>query len=99
MSGDFILIVDDEASVTEVVSLYLEREGFRTATAHDGPAALERAAREQPALVVLDLMLPGLNGLETMRRLRANGPIPIILLTARSQEADRILGLELGADD
>ena len=99
MSNEFILVVDDEASVTEVVSLYLEREGFHTATAHDGPAALERAARQQPALVVLDLMLPGLNGLETMRRLRANGPIPIILLTARSQEADRILGLELGADD
>lgn len=99
MSGEFILIVDDEASVVEVVSLYLEREGFHTASAHDGPAALEAANRQPPALVVLDLMLPGLNGLETMRRLRANGPIPIILLTARSQEADRILGLELGADD
>ena len=99
MSGDLILVVDDEASVTEVVSLYLEREGFRTKAVHDGPAALEAAEREPPALVVLDLMLPGLNGLETMRRLRAGGPVPIILLTARSQEADRILGLELGADD
>lgn len=99
MSGDLILVVDDEASVTEVVSLYLEREGFRTTAVHDGPAALEAAERESPALVVLDLMLPGLNGLETMRRLRAGGPVPIILLTARSQEADRILGLELGADD
>jgi DNA-binding response OmpR family regulator len=99
MSSEHILIVDDEASVTEVVSLYLEREGFHTSAAPDGPAALESAARQAPALVVLDLMLPGLNGLETMRRLRANGPVPIILLTARSQEADRILGLELGADD
>ncbi len=99
MSGDLILVVDDEASVTEVVSLYLEREGFSTTAVHDGPAALEAAERERPALVVLDLMLPGLNGLETMRRLRAVGPVPIILLTARSQEADRILGLELGADD
>jgi len=99
MSNDLILIVDDETSVTEVVSLYLQRDGFKTVAVHDGPSALESAAHEQPALVVLDLMLPGLNGLETMRRLRAAGPIPIILLTARSQEADRILGLELGADD
>ncbi len=99
MSNEYILIVDDEASVTEVVSLYLKREGFRTAAAPDGPTALDQAEREKPALVVLDLMLPGLNGLETMRRMRASGPVPIILLTARSQEADRILGLELGADD
>jgi two-component system response regulator ResD len=99
MTGESILIVDDEPSVTEVVSLYLEREGFKTQAVHDGPAALEAAEQELPALVVLDLMLPGLNGLETMRRLRASGPVPIILLTARSQEADRILGLELGADD
>jgi DNA-binding response OmpR family regulator len=99
MSSETILVVDDEASVTEVVSLYLERDGFRVATARDGPAALEAAAAQRPALVVLDLMLPGLNGLETMRRLRTAGPLPVILLTARSQEADRILGLELGADD
>ncbi|MBI3361996.1 MAG: response regulator transcription factor [Chloroflexi bacterium] len=99
MSGDLILVVDDEPSVTEVVSLYLAREGFRVATASDGPAALEAVARQRPALIVLDLMLPGVDGLEITRRLRADGNLPIILLTARSLETDRILGLELGADD
>lgn len=99
MPGELILVVDDEASVTEVVSLYLAREGFRVATASDGPAALEAIARQRPALIVLDLMLPGVDGLEITRRLRADGSIPIIMLTARSLESDRILGLELGADD
>jgi len=99
MSGELILVVDDEVNVSEVVSLYLAREGFRVATARDGPAALEEAARQRPSLIVLDLMLPGLDGLEITRRLRGEGAVPIIMLTARSQEADRIRGLETGADD
>src|SRR5690349_1176237 len=99
MSGETILIVDDEPTIVEVVGLYLQREGFRVLTAGDGNAALQVVAQERPDLVVLDLMLPGLNGLDVTRRLRAGGSLPIILLTARSEEADRVVGLELGADD
>ena len=96
---DLILVVDDEPSVTEVVSLYLQREGYRVATAPNGPAALDAIAHQRPALVVLDLMLPGVDGLAIARRLRAESDLPLIMLTARGQESDRILGLELGADD
>ena len=98
--GD-ILIVDDEASVVEVVSLYIKREGFDVRIARDGRAALSAIQEKLPALVVLDLMLPEVDGLEIMRRLRNNPEtdIPVIMLTARQQETDRIYGLELGADD
>ncbi|HFQ92820.1 MAG TPA: response regulator transcription factor [Anaerolineae bacterium] len=98
--GD-ILVVDDEASVVEVVCLYLQREGFEVRVARDGRAALDAIREKQPALVVLDLMLPEIDGLEIMRRLRDNAEIdvPVIMLTARRQETDRIYGLELGADD
>ncbi len=99
MSGETILVVDDEPTIVEVVELYLQREGYRVITAADGPGALALAAERKPDLVVLDLMLPGLNGFEITQRLRANGHIPIIMLTARGEEADRIVGLELGADD
>lgn len=95
-----ILVVDDEASVVEVVSLYLEREGFEVRQARDGREALAQLSRRKPALVVLDLMLPHVDGLEIMRRLRGEEEVvPVIMLTARSQETDRIYGLELGADD
>lgn len=98
--GD-ILIVDDEASVVEVVSLYLRREGFRVRTARDGAEALLAIGAERPALIILDIMLPHIDGLSLMRRLRQNpaSNVPVILLTARGQEADRIAGLDLGADD
>ncbi|HRC74636.1 MAG TPA: response regulator, partial [Kouleothrix sp.] len=99
MSGETILIVDDEATIVEVVALYLQREGFRAIVAADGNTALALVAQQPPDLIVLDLMLPGLNGLEVARRLRASSAIPIIMLTARSEEADRVVGLELGADD
>ena len=99
MSGETILIVDDEATIVEVVALYLRREGFRAIVAADGNTALALVAQQPPDLIVLDLMLPGLNGLEVARRLRASSAIPIIMLTARSEEADRVVGLELGADD
>jgi DNA-binding response OmpR family regulator len=99
MSGETILIVDDEPTIVEVVGLYLQREGYKVLTAGDGAAALDMVEQQRPDLVVLDLMLPGLGGLEVTRRLRAGGALPIIMLTARTEEADRVVGLELGADD
>jgi two-component system, OmpR family, response regulator ResD len=99
--GEDILVVDDEASVVEVVSLYLKREGFTVRTARDGRQALAAINERPPALVILDLMLPQIDGMDILRRLRGEGQpdIPVIMLTARSQETDRIYGLELGADD
>ncbi|WP_107069543.1 MULTISPECIES: response regulator transcription factor [unclassified Streptomyces] len=94
-----ILVVDDDPTVAEVVTGYLRRAGHTVDHAADGPAALVLAARGAPDLVVLDLMLPGLDGLEVCRRLRADRPVPVIMLTARGTEDDRIAGLELGADD
>ena len=95
-----VLVVDDEPTIAEVVSRYLERAGYRTTIAHDGAEALARAARGRPDLVVLDLMLPEIDGLEVMRRLR-DGPAPpgVILLTAKGDESDRVIGLRQGADD
>ncbi|WMX43632.1 response regulator transcription factor [Streptomyces roseicoloratus] len=94
-----ILVVDDDPTVAEVVTGYLERAGFAVEHAADGLDALRGAAERRPELVVLDLMLPGLDGLEVCRRLRASGPVPVIMLTARGDEEDRITGLEVGADD
>ncbi|MFB7428095.1 response regulator transcription factor [Streptomyces hydrogenans] len=94
-----ILVVDDDPTVAEVVTGYLERARFAVEHASDGVDALRRAGERRPDLVVLDLMLPGLDGLEVCRRLRAAGPVPIIMLTARSDEEDRVTGLEVGADD
>lgn len=99
MNGSKILVVDDEPSIGEVVSLYLEQAGYRVTVVRDGQAALDALAREQPDLVVLDLMLPKVDGLEITRRLRSGGNTPIIMLTARKEETDRIVGLEMGADD
>ena len=94
-----ILVVEDEPSIAEVVSLYLGRAGFDVRTVGDGFAALEEVERRPPDLIVLDLMLPKVDGLEVTRRVRAGGDIPIIMLTARRTEVDRIAGLEMGADD
>jgi DNA-binding response OmpR family regulator len=94
-----ILLVDDEDSVQKLLTYPLEREGFRVLQARDGEEALERFASERVDLVVLDLMLPKLDGLEVCRRLRAHSEVPIIMLTARDDELDKVLGLELGADD
>ncbi|MEV6792896.1 response regulator transcription factor [Streptomyces sp. NPDC051320] len=94
-----VLVVDDDPTVSEVVTGYLDRAGYAVDRAADGPAALECAARCRPDLVVLDLMLPGMDGLEVCRALRDTGPVPVIMLTARGDEDDRILGLEIGADD
>jgi DNA-binding response OmpR family regulator len=94
-----ILVVEDDPTVSEVVTRYLQREGFVVEVAYDGAVALERALADPPELVVLDLMIPSLDGFEVCRRLRATAPVPVIMLTARGEEADRIVGLELGADD
>jgi two-component system response regulator ResD len=97
-----ILVVDDEPTIADVVSRYLERAGYSARTAADGQAALRSAGEERPDLVVLDLMLPGMDGLEVMSRLREYGEGPrvsVILLTAKGEHADRIVGLRLGADD
>jgi DNA-binding response OmpR family regulator len=94
-----VLVVEDDANVAEVVVRYLEREGFDAVAVADGNEALACVESEPPDLVVLDLMLPGLDGLEVCRRLRARTPIPVIMLTARGEEDDRIVGLEVGADD
>ncbi len=96
-----VLVVDDEPTIAEVVSRYLERAGYRTQVAGDGVQALAAVASDRPDLVVLDLMLPGIDGLEVMRRMREQGsdPIATILLTAKGEESDRVVGLRLGADD
>ena len=94
-----ILVVEDDVTVSEVVVKYLEREGFDVEAVGDGLVALDRAREALPDAVILDLMLPGLDGLEVCRRLRLVAPIPVIMLTARGEESDKVLGLELGADD
>ncbi|TML04194.1 MAG: response regulator transcription factor, partial [Actinobacteria bacterium] len=94
-----ILLVDDEDSVQQLLAYPLEREGFRVLQARDGEEALARFAEEHVDLVVLDLMLPKLDGLEVCKRLRAESEVPIIMLTARDDELDKVVGLELGADD
>jgi DNA-binding response OmpR family regulator len=94
-----VLVVDDEPIVREVVVRYLEREGYTTLQADDGDRARELVARHTPDLVVLDVMIPGTDGLELCRWIRAHSELPVIMLTARGEEADRIVGLELGADD
>src|SRR5262245_42227047 len=94
-----ILVVDDEPTLREVVVRYLEREGYRALEAGDGDEAEALVASDPPSLVILDLMLPGTDGLEVCRRIRARSALPVIMLTARGEEADRIVGLELGADD
>ena len=94
-----VLVVDDEPIVREVVVNYLRREGFRTLEAADGDAARRLVEEGSPTLVVLDVMLPGTDGLELCRWIRARSDLPVIMLTARGEEADRIVGLELGADD
>ena len=94
-----IFLVDDEQHIIDLVRLYLEQEGFRVESAAEGQEALDRILAQPPDLVVLDLMLPGLDGREICRRVRARSDLPIIMLTARDDDTDKIVGLELGADD
>ncbi len=97
--NELILVVDDEPKITKIARDYLERNGFRVAVAGDGVTALAAARTDRPDLVVLDLNLPGMDGLDVCRTLRRESNVPIIMLTARVEEMDRLIGLELGADD
>ncbi len=99
MPNSTILVVDDERKIVDLVRLYLEREGFRVLAAYDGKSGLEMARQENPALIVLDWMLPGLSGADVCRTLRQESAVPIVMLTARAEETDKLIGLELGADD
>ena len=97
--NELILVVDDEARIVKLARDYLERASFRVLSAGDGPGALAAARHDRPDLIVLDLMLPGMDGLDVCRTLRRESEVPIIMLTARAEEVDRLIGLELGADD
>ena len=97
--GRKVLVVDDEESVRELIELYLTKEGFDVVLAKDGKEALRLNGEHHPDLIVLDLMLPGLDGWEVCKQIRSTSRVPIIMLTARSEEVDRVVGLELGADD
>mgnify|MGYP001142845005 CR=1 FL=1 len=99
MAGKRVLIVDDDVKTVELVKLYLNRDGYRAFTAYDGVEALHLARESHPDLIVLDLMLPGIDGLEVCRTLRAESEVPIIMLTARTTDEDKLVGLNLGADD
>ena len=99
MAAQRVLVVDDDRAITRVVRAYLERDGFCVEVAFDGLIGLRQAFEVSPALIVLDWMLPDLNGLEFLKRLRVEQSTPVIMLTARTEESDRVLGLELGADD
>jgi DNA-binding response OmpR family regulator len=96
---DRVLIVDDDVELCKLLTERLSTEGFVIEAAHDGPHGLERALSMDHDLVVLDLMLPGMGGLDVLRRLRAQSPVPVLILTARDEDVERILGLEIGADD
>ena len=99
MAGKRVLVVDDDAKTVELVKLYLNRDGYRVLTAHDGIEALRLAREGHPDLIVLDLMLPGIDGLEVCRTLRDESDVPIIMLTAKTTDQDKLTGLDLGADD
>ena len=94
-----VLVADDEKNIVQLIKLYLTNEGFVVETAQDGQEALEKARRFKPDLVVLDIMMPRMDGLEVCRRLRKESNVPVIMLTARTDDVDKIVGLELGADD
>jgi len=99
MAGKKVLVVDDDVKTVELVKLYLNRDGYRVLTAYDGTEALRLAREGHPDLIVLDLMLPGIDGLEICRTLRGESDVPIIMLTAKTTDQDKLIGLDLGADD
>jgi len=99
MAGKRVLVVDDDAKTVALVKLYLKRDGYRVITAYDGIEALRLAREGHPDLIVLDLMLPGINGLEICRTLRTESDVPVIMLTAKTTDQDKLVGLDLGADD
>ncbi len=97
--NNFLLIIDDDIELCELLNDYLSNNGFTIGCAHDGVTAVQRAVSDNPALIILDVMLPKLDGFEVLRRIRARSATPVIMLTARGDDVDRIVGLELGADD
>src|SRR4030043_2295730 len=99
MAGKRVLVVDDDLKTVELVKLYLNRDGYKVLTAYDGNEALRLARESRPDLIVLDLMLPGMNGLDVCRTLRKESDVPIIMLTAMTTDDDRLTGLNIGADD
>jgi DNA-binding response OmpR family regulator len=99
MAAPAVLIVDDDPNIRQVLRLYLERERYRVSEAADGPSAVERATEAPFDLILLDVMLPGYDGMEVCRRIRESSSVPIVLLTARSGDSDKVVGLDLGADD
>ena len=99
MDRPVILVVDDEPKIRDIVRRYLEADGFAVTECADGPSALRAAIEQRPDLVVLDIMLPGLDGVEVLRRLRETSQVPVIMLTARDEEVDKLIGLAVGADD
>lgn len=99
MTGAKILVVDDEPTIVRTVRAYLEQEGFAVQTAASGPAALQAARALRPDLIVLDIMLPGMDGIEVLRRLRQDSDVYVLMLTARAEETDKVVGLTVGADD
>lgn len=99
MKRPCVLVVEDEGNILHLVRSYLEREGYGVATAEDGPSGLRKAQELKPDLVILDLMLPGLDGVEVCRQLRSNSQVPVLMLTAKAQEADKLVGFAVGADD
>jgi two-component system response regulator CpxR len=96
---DRVLIVDDDVALCELLAESLNTEGFAIEAVHNGPRGLERALSQEHALVILDLMLPGMGGLDVLRRIRARSQVPVLILTARGEDVERIFGLEIGADD
>ena len=99
VSEQTVLVVDDEEAIAEAVKARLESENFRVVVAYDGPQAIDRFRAEHPALVVLDLMLPGMDGLEVCKEIQKDGWVPVLMLTARTEEADKVAGFAVGADD
>ncbi|MDO8578619.1 MAG: response regulator transcription factor [Dehalococcoidales bacterium] len=99
MAQGKILVVDDEKKIVDLVRTYLERDGYQVFEAHDGSSALDAFRRQSPDLVILDVMLPGMDGLDVCREIRRSSSVPVIMLTARSEDVDKLVGLELGADD
>lgn len=99
MSATTVLVVEDEKNLAEALKFNLERQGYTVVVEHEGHGAIQRISNEPPNLVILDVMLPGLDGFEVCRRVRTQSSVPIMMLTARGEEVDRVLGLEIGADD
>ena len=99
MRADKILVVDDDVNICQLIRLYLEKEGFEVYCSHDGKSALSDFASINPSALILDVMLPGINGIEVLKEIRKNSNVPIIMLTAKGETIDKVLGLELGADD